>query len=101
MIGNRVQQLRAEAVRRCALVILNGDAGYQCGESILKQAVCQSGYPVSTDFLRQQIVWLEESGLLVKEDKGGRYQCKITQRGQDVAESLAVVPGVARDLPEL
>ena len=43
--------------------------------------------------------WLEEQGLVSCEDLGGIIVVKITQRGLDVAEGRAVIPGVKRPGP--
>ena len=49
--------------------------------------------------MNADVAWLEEQGLVSREDLGGIIVVKITQRGLDVAEGRAIVPGVKRPGP--
>ncbi len=86
--------------RRCApLRFLAEDADYAMNTSLLQSALDAVGHGVSRDCVNGDAAWLEEQGLVFCEDLGGLIVVKITQRGLDVAEGRAVVPGVKRPGP--
>lgn len=92
-------ELQAES-RRCAFLrFLAADADYAMNTSLLQSALESVGHGVSRDCVNADAAWLEEQGLALREDLGGIIVVKITQRGLDVAEGRAVVPGVKRPGP--
>ncbi len=92
-------QLQSEN-RRCAFLrFLAEDADYAMNTSLLQSALDAVGHGVSRDCVNADAAWLEEQGLVSCEDLGGIIVVKITQRGLDVAEGRAVVPGVKRPGP--
>lgn len=92
-------QLQAEN-RRCAFLrFLAEDADYAMNTSILQSALAEIGHGVSRDQINTDAMWLEEQGLTACENVGGIVVVNITQRGLDVAEGRAVVPGVKRPGP--
>ena len=92
-------QLQSEN-RRCAFLrFLAGDVDYAMNTSLLQSALDAVGHGVSRDCVNADVAWLEEQGLVSREDLGGIIVVKITQRGLDVAEGRAVVPGVKRPGP--
>ncbi len=91
-------ELQAEN-RRCAFLrFLAEDADYAMNTSLLQSALDAVGHGVSRDRVNGDAAWLEEQGLSC-EDLGGIIVVKITQRGLDVAEGRAIVPGVKRPGP--
>lgn len=92
-------ELQAES-RRCAFLrFLAADADYAMNTSLLQSALESVGHGVSRDCVNADAAWLEEQGLVLREDLGGIIVVKITQRGLDVAEGRSVVPGVKRPGP--
>lgn len=84
------------------LVILRSlaeDQDYTVNSSILQQALEVWGHKVSRDRLHSDIAWLNEQGLLTYEEVSSVYVAKITQRGLDVSQGTAAVPGVKRPGP--
>lgn len=101
MIHKTFAQLQAEN-RRCAFLrFLTDDADYSLNTSVLQTALEAIGHGVSRDTINADAAWLEEQGLVVREDLDGIVVVKITQRGADVAAGRAVVPGVKRPGPGL
>ena len=92
-------QLQSEN-RRCAFLrFLAEDVDYAMNTSLLQSALDAVGHGVSRDCVNADAAWLAEQGLVSCEDLGGIIVVKITQRGLDVAEGRAVVPGVKRPGP--
>ncbi|MGI1669990.1 MAG: ArsR family transcriptional regulator [Neptuniibacter sp.] len=75
------------------------DQDYTVNSSILQSAIAVWGHKVSRDRLHADIAWLKEQGLVTYEEVSSVYVAKITQRGLDVAEGTASVPGVKRPGP--
>jgi len=83
--------------RRLALLrILAEQAGYKANSTVLAVALDAFGHAVSRDFVRGQLAWLAEQGLLRIDDLGAVLLATLTERGLDVANGVASVPGVAR-----
>ena len=92
-------ELQAEN-RRCAtLRFLAEDADYAMNTSLLQSALEAVGHGVSRDCVNADAAWLEEQGLVSCEYVSGIVVVKISQRGIDVAEGRAIVPGVKRPGP--
>jgi hypothetical protein len=85
--------------RLCILRVLAAAPGYEANDALLASAVEGMGVRGSTDQLRADIAWLDEQGLLGSETMGALLVVKVTARGVDVAQGLAVVPGVAKPRP--
>ena len=99
--NQRFQQIQAEN-RRCAFLrFLMEDVDYSLNTSLLQSALGAIGHGVSRDTVNADAVWLEEQGLVACEDLGGIIVVTLTQRGLDVAEGRAVVPGVKRPGPRV
>ena len=83
-------------VRLCILRILAEAVGsYEANNSIIADAVCHFGLNASRDFVNTQLTWLDEQGLLKLRTVTAQLQvAKLTQRGLDIAEGRAHVPGV-------
>lgn len=92
-------QLQAEN-RRCALLrFLADDPDYSLNTSILQTVLEAIGHGVSRDQIDTDAAWLEEQGLVDREDLGGIVVVKLTRRGLDVAAGRTVAPGVKRPGP--
>ena len=92
-------ELQAEN-RRCAFLrFLAEDADYAMNTRLLQSALAAVGHGVSRDRVTGAAAWREELGLVACEDLGGIIVVKFTQRGLDVAEGRAIVPGVKRPGP--
>lgn len=89
--------------RLVILRALNGSQGRKANHFVL-HTICQSlGHSVSHDQILGDIAWLESMALLTCEvvnSAGGSISiATITTRGSDVAEGIAVCPGIKRPLP--
>ncbi len=86
----------AENRRLKMLHVLLSSNGYTTNTHALNGMTARLGYPVSMDRTRSDVAWLAEQGLVAVEDVAGLQIVTLTERGQDVANGLAQVPGVAR-----
>jgi hypothetical protein len=92
-------ELLTSDIRLVILRALAQDLGYSHNDSILHAIVKKFGHNVSRDVIRTQLVWLKEQCLVELEQVGDTYVATVTQRGVDVAEGSATVPGVKRPGP--
>ena len=67
---------------------------------LLRRFAESVGHTVSADRIEQDIAWLAEQGLVTRKAPEGVTVATLTQRGQDVADGSATVPGVQRPRPE-
>lgn len=86
-------------IRLVILKALAQDLGYSHNDSILHAIVKKFGHNVSRDVIRTQLSWLKEMRLVEIEMVSDIYVATITQRGLDVADGSATVPGVKRPGP--
>lgn len=96
---NSFAQLKTEDRRLVILRFLAEEPSYQLNTSILHSAVCSVGHSCSRDQVTSDCAWLDEQGLLACEINGLVTICTLTERGLDVAQGRAVVPGVKRPSP--
>lgn len=80
----------AEDRRLVILRTLSEIPGYKLNEDVLRQAVVAIGHPEATkDFIRQDVRFLEEHGLVRREDlslpSGVLWLVTLTSAGNDVA----------------
>lgn len=66
---------------------------------VLKTGLRAIGHDCSGDQVETDAAWLNEQGLVTVEDLGKVRVVELTQRGEDVAEGRARVPGVKRPVP--
>ncbi|UTW12946.1 VpaChn25_0724 family phage protein [Marinobacterium rhizophilum] len=85
--------------RLVILRLLAEDADYRVNSSILQQGIELYGHSVSRDKLHTELHWLAEQDLLKCEPINSVLIVTLTQRGLDVAQGKAVVPGVKRPGP--
>jgi DNA-binding transcriptional ArsR family regulator len=90
----------AADVRLCILRILEEDSGYDLNEHVLSISVATFGHSLSRDYLRGELAWLAEQGLVTVTDVSGVHVARLTARGADAALGRARIPGVARPRPE-
>jgi hypothetical protein len=85
--------------RLVILRLLAEDADYRVNSSILQQALDQFGHSVSRDRLHTDLNWLAEQDLIKCEPVAYVLVVTLSQRGLDVAQGRAQVPGVKRPGP--
>lgn len=86
-------------IRLVILRALAQDLGYSHNDSILHAALGMYGHKCSRDTVRTELTWLEEQRLVTIDKVGETYVATITERGVDVANGMATVPGVKRPGP--
>lgn len=92
-------QFETEMRRREILVALANDPDYTINEGLLLRVLAEQGIGTSADQLRTDLAWLAEQGLIRLRDIGEVQVAQVLQRGVDVANGAARVPGVARPAP--
>lgn len=85
-----------EDMRLVLLRLLCEMPAYRANSSVLAGMLHRLGHAPSRDQVKTELRWLEEQGLLTLEEAESVLVATLTERGQDVAERRAVVPGVAR-----
>lgn len=96
------QKLLTEDRRLCVLRLLSGAPGRETNHYVLKTALRDLGHAVSHDVVLGDLAWLSEQGLVSTTgacNGADLTVAALTARGQDVAEGVAVVPGVKRPMP--
>jgi hypothetical protein len=85
------------ADRRLVLLRLLADLpGRKGNSSVLASLLDRWGHSVSRDYVKTQIAWLAEQGLVTAEDLGPVVLATITERGIEAVEDRVRVPGVSR-----
>lgn len=90
-------KLVSENQRLVILKCLSQAPAYSLASSHLRIAV--NGVvaaPISTDALAAQLSWLQEVGVVQLDEVGGVAIARLKQRGLDVVEGAAVIPGIER-----
>jgi Fe2+ or Zn2+ uptake regulation protein len=83
--------------RRLAILkLLDESAGYTLNESLLCEAANALGIVTSRDQIRSELAWLEEQGLVARQEIAGLTIARLSARGQDAAHGRAIVPGIRR-----
>lgn len=90
------QETMREHQRICILRMLDQVPDYTMNESMIADELGRWALACSRDQLKSLLAWLAEQGLITCEPIGHSQIARITQRGQDVANGLALVPGVKR-----
>ena len=85
------------------LVLLRGltSCAQYRSNALLLRRYCEAvaGHVASVDRIEQDIAWLDEQGLVVRERTHGITTATLTVRGLDVATGRASVPGVQKPQP--
>ncbi len=88
------------ADRRLLILKALGEShGYTAPSRLLRAFLDSFGRAVSADLLASDLAWLGEQGLVDAQASEGETIATLTQRGHDVANGLAHVPGVRRPEP--
>jgi hypothetical protein len=82
--------------RLLILRLLEAAPGYWASECLLHCALDGFGHHTIAGQLRADLAWLAKRGLLATEDIADVIIATATQRGVDVAQHRATVPGVGR-----
>jgi len=84
--------------RLVILQVLNQDVGFSHNQFVLQEALKQLGHSISQDLVTTQLHWLQEQNLitLITADT---LVAKLTSRGKDVADGVAVSAGVKKARP--
>lgn len=90
----------AEDRRLAILRILEGSAEYRANLYLVQRMLADIGHSASLDTINTDLAWLAEQGLLELETVGGVSLPQLLARGLDVACGRAIVPGVARPMPD-
>ncbi|WP_041725535.1 VpaChn25_0724 family phage protein [Megalodesulfovibrio gigas] len=85
--------------RLVILRFLSEAQGWHLNTAVLHTALDNYAHSVSRDQVETDAAWLAEQGLVTVEAVGPVRVATLTDRGLDVAEGRAVVPGVKRPGP--
>ena len=86
-----------ENLRRVVLDLLEQAAGYDLSADMIMLGLKEFAHHPSADQLKTELNWLAEQGYLNVDERGfGVLAAKLTQRGADVTQGRAAVPGVAK-----
>ena len=93
-MAKKEQQILREMMRFVMLRLANG-ASRNTNSSILSMQLNGAGYSNTRDQVKSEIRWLEQQGLLDVEEVDSVLIVSITERGEDVANGLSKVDGIA------
>ena len=94
------QDAAAEHRRLSILQCLQADADYRINDSLLHAMLKTLDHGVPMSVLLADIAWLEQLRLVATEKLPGCTVVLLRAEGDEVAEGLAVIPGIARPKPE-
>jgi len=73
---------------------------YQAHQESLLSALKTKGFALNRAQLHIELAWLEENAdAIVDRSSGGVHIAMLTPNGQEIAQGLAVVPGILRPFP--
>lgn len=93
-MAKKEQQILREMMRFVMLRLVNG-APHNTNSSVLSMQLNGAGYSNTRDQVKSEIRWLEQAGLLEVEEVESVLIVSITERGEDVANGLSKVDGIA------
>lgn len=93
------ETFQTEDRRLTLLRALSAAAEYRANAFLLRTYCDTVGHTVSSDRLAADVAWLDEQGLVKSVAQAGVLVATLTERGLDVAQGRARVPGVARPRP--
>jgi len=96
-IAKRKSQIRREACRLLILQALADDANFTIYHMVMIQLLAD--YDHAAADVRQDLIWLEEHGLIVISSKNDAPSSTITRLGEDVAFGRSSISGVSRPRP--
>jgi hypothetical protein len=86
-------------LRLTCLRALSGAPGYRANSSIIHTVTGEFGIMATRDQIKSELAWLAEQGLVETSEVGAMTIATLTERGLDVADGRATVPGVQRPAP--
>ena len=86
--------------RLVMLRVLDEAPGCSANESILQDILVDFGHRVSRDYVKTQMHWLREQGLIRLESVRDYLIATIAARGSEAVKGYVVVPGVKRPTPK-
>lgn len=93
------EQFMTENRRLAVLSGLKACAQWRTNDAMLQKWVESMGHPVSADRVRSDLAWLAEQELVTVQAVDNLQVATLTERGLDVAEGRAHVPGVSKPKP--
>jgi hypothetical protein len=97
---SKLAKLVSEDRRLAILRILEGSSEYRANLYLIQRMLASFGHSASLDALKTDLAWLAEQGLIELGAVGGVEIPQLLARGVDVACGRAIVPGVARPMPD-
>lgn len=97
---SKFAKLVVEDRRLAILSILEDSPEYRANLYLIQRVLAGVGHSTSLDTINTDLAWLAEQGLLALETVGGVGIPQLLSRGLDVACGRAIVPGVARPMPD-
>ena len=91
-----LKNIQNEHQRAAILKVLNVMNGYKSNNSMIRDGCEAFNNRMSNDEVKTQLSWLAEQGLISINHVGDYINAELTERGQDVAEGRATVPGIKR-----
>jgi len=91
--------IKCEDRRLLILKALAAENDYSISDRVLRGLLAEFGHSLAMDVLHADLAWLQDIGLLNVEKVSTLSVATITQRGEDVAEGRAVIPGIRRPRP--
>lgn len=82
-------------VRR-AIVDLLTDVGGEHNDEVLYLLMLELGHRVARRDVREELLWLQDKGLIVADGAGDYIVARVTSDGRDVAEGRLVYEGVSK-----
>lgn len=89
-------QTETEHQRRVILDLLATQSDYAQNQIMVQSSLKMVGHTVAIDKVVTEFHWLQEQGIVELSEFGGFSVAKLTQRGLDVANGAAFIPGIAR-----
>jgi len=95
----------AETLRRHARIailrLLEDAPRYTSNASMMAALLPQLGISYTRDQIAGELSWLAEQGLVTTQQTAGLLMATATLRGIEVAQGIAIVPGVQRPSPQV
>jgi len=98
-MSNQYADFLREDQRLVMLRILSELPQYSSNSSVMANLLGRYGHHPSRDQVKGDLTWLGEQGLLTIDDIGSVLVVTLTERGGEVAEGRASVPGVSKPKP--
>lgn len=89
-----IEEVLNKHQRLSILLALGAQVGFTTNDSMLQCACEAFGNKMSNDKIRTHLAWLNEQGLVKLDEHSNYILAELTNRGQDVSEGVAVVPGI-------